>query len=341
MAEETGNKKKTAKAFGVDPSQIRSWIKNKEKIKEIAKTSPRKFTTHSGPKRSKQKSEVTPAMKSAFVTPLAVPSTSQRTATKSANHRTTLKMGSEATLVSLPASPFAARARMVIYDKGLDANGTVTVEGPDIIGGFRTEEMRAKFREVSPMGKVPVLLVGADKKEVIVESGVITEYLVEKYTNGRSYIPPTPLERARQRQIASLLDQYIEPYHFYMYRFVDEGVDRAKGVEQMHKGWDAIEYSLHETGPYVSGSHIGVGDAALWGCMPFYDFMLRAFFGWHPADKRPKLARWMEHMKKEENAAKVYDEVWDALQDWYDKGRWTKLGVKTLVEPSTLKLARV
>ncbi len=245
-------------------------------------------------------------------------------------------MSSEATLVSLPASPFAARARLLIYDKGLDTTGTVTIEDPEIIGGFRSEQMKATI----PTGKIPVLLLN-DGEEIIMESGVITEYLAEKYETGRSYLPETALERARQRQIASLLDQYIEPYHFYMYRYLNDDVDRAAGVRQMTKGWDAIEHALHATGPFVGGTHIGVGDAALWGCMPFYDFMLPAFFGWHPTEGRPKLRRWVQHMRAEKNATKVYDEVWDALQAWYDSGRWEKLGVKTLVDPRSLKLAQV
>ena len=46
-------------------------------------------------------------------------------------------------------------------------------------------------------------------------------------------------------------------------------------------------------------------------------------------------------MRTEKNATKVYDEVWDALQVWYDRARWEKLGVKTLVDPKSLKLAQV
>ena len=37
MAEETGNKKKTARIFNADPALIRRWRKNKEKIREYAK----------------------------------------------------------------------------------------------------------------------------------------------------------------------------------------------------------------------------------------------------------------------------------------------------------------
>ena len=40
MAEETGNIKKTAKKFNVDPAQIRTWLKNKEKIRDYAKKLP-------------------------------------------------------------------------------------------------------------------------------------------------------------------------------------------------------------------------------------------------------------------------------------------------------------
>ena len=58
MAEQTGNKKKTAREFNVDPAQIRRWLKNKEKIRKCAKNSSYFNTTRwseSGRQRTRRK----------------------------------------------------------------------------------------------------------------------------------------------------------------------------------------------------------------------------------------------------------------------------------------------
>lgn len=70
---------------------------------------------------------------------------------------------------------------------------------------------------------------------------------------------------------------------------------------------------------------------------PYADFMLPAFFGWSVREGRPKLNKWLKHMEREPNATRVYDEVWDALALWWKGGRWDKLGMEALVDPTTLR----
>lgn len=252
------------------------------------------------------------------------------TSRRASNISVSMAMPADLRLVSLPISPFAARARLMIYDGDLAVKIVTPAEE---FGGFKNDA----HNSANPLGKVPVLLSDTFLQPLF-ESGVISEYLAEK---SGTYLCESIEERTRQRLVASILDQYIVPYHHYMYKRQSEDSNniscRSEGIVNMEQGWTALESALHPDGPYVGGKNIGVGDAALWGCMPFYDFMLPAFFGKNPLDGRPKIKKWYAHMQKSKNAVKVYDEVWVALEGWWDGGRWTKLEMKAEINPKSLR----
>ena len=71
-------------------------------------------------------------------------------------------------LYSGDLSPFSARVRMQIYAKGIT---DIAIELPPHFG-------MPKFRETSPIGRIPVLDIDGD---LIPESDVIAEYLEEIY----------------------------------------------------------------------------------------------------------------------------------------------------------------
>ena len=88
------------------------------------------------------------------------------------------------TLVSFEMCPFVQRAAIVLAEKGV---------------AFRRRNIDLDnkpdwFLAISPLGKVPVLLVDG---EPLFESGVIVEY-IEETTEPRLH-PADPLERARHR----------------------------------------------------------------------------------------------------------------------------------------------
>jgi len=68
-----------------------------------------------------------------------------------------------------PISSYCQKALVAIYEKGLEFE-------PHIVA-LMDPEKRAEFREVYPMGKVPVLVVDGD--HLIPESSIIIEYLDE------------------------------------------------------------------------------------------------------------------------------------------------------------------
>lgn len=91
-------------------------------------------------------------------------------------------------LVSFDLCPYVQRAAIALLEKGV-AFERVNVDlsnKPDW------------FKKISPLGKVPLLIVGegADQK-VIFESAVIVEYLEE--ITGNPLHPADPLEKARHR----------------------------------------------------------------------------------------------------------------------------------------------
>lgn len=93
------------------------------------------------------------------------------------------------TLVSHHLCPYVQRAAIVLAEKGvpLERRYIDLANKPDW------------FRAISPLGKVPLLLVRRDGGEAtIFESAVICEYLEETQPGARLH-PADPLERAQHR----------------------------------------------------------------------------------------------------------------------------------------------
>lgn len=231
------------------------------------------------------------------------------------------------TVYGTPVSNYSARVRYLVRRKQLP-EGLVDFLPPAELGGLKADD----YLKLNPLGKMPAALVQKSdqgKQHCLYESSVICEYMAEVFdTNEPSFVPGTPEARAKARLIANILDIYVGPHHQFMYRKLEGGTDRDEGARNMLKGFDAIEQEMDEKGPYAVGTGLSIADCCLWGNWPFYDFMLPTFFGWTPTDGRPKLKAWLDHMRRESPAAKqVYTEVFEALQGWWDNGRWEKLGM--------------
>jgi glutathione S-transferase len=94
------------------------------------------------------------------------------------------KTVSKLTLVSFDLCPYVQRAAIALAEKGV-AFERIDVDLANKPGWFKA---------ISPLGKVPLLRVGA---EVLFESAVIVEYLEE--TQAPPLHPADPLTRARHR----------------------------------------------------------------------------------------------------------------------------------------------
>jgi glutathione S-transferase len=100
------------------------------------------------------------------------------------SRRQEMRMAAELTLISFDLCPFVQRSAILLAEKGVPFTRTTI----DI------DDKPAWFTAISPLGKVPVLLVG---EQPVFESAVIAEYLEE--TREPRLHPADPLEKARHR----------------------------------------------------------------------------------------------------------------------------------------------
>lgn len=148
-------------------------------------------------------------------------------------------------LISNDLCPYTQRAAIQLAEKGVSFTRTY-IDLADRPGWFR---------ELSPLGKVPVLRVG---ETALFESAVICEYL-EEAAPGRALHPSDPLERARHRGWIELSSSAIADV-FGMYMAPDESTFALKQGE-LRARLLRLETQLSQ-GPYFAGEQFHLVDAA-------------------------------------------------------------------------------
>jgi glutathione S-transferase len=148
------------------------------------------------------------------------------------------------TLISHNLCPYVQRSRIVLEEKSVphDLEFIDLASKPDW------------FLAVSPLGKVPVLLVD---DQPVFESAVIVEYL-DEITPG-SLHPADPLERARHRGWIAFASSTLDNIGG-LYNAVDEAAwERQRGrlVDKLQR----LDAAL-ASGPYFAGAAFSLVDAA-------------------------------------------------------------------------------
>lgn len=108
-------------------------------------------------------------------------------------------MSKKLTLISFPLCPYVQRSVIALEEKGVDYE----IEYIDLT------DKPDWFLEKSPLGKVPLLLVGED---VLFESAVIAEYIEEVYPEPRLH-PKDPLRKAKHRAWIELASTFNADLH--------------------------------------------------------------------------------------------------------------------------------
>ncbi|MDP3936764.1 MAG: glutathione S-transferase family protein, partial [Deltaproteobacteria bacterium] len=101
-------------------------------------------------------------------------------------------------LYSIALSPWARKARIALYEKGLTFEKISIPSKPD-----GTMDKPAEFLAANPRGKVPTLI---DDDTVVYESSLVLEYLDEAYPETPLY-PKDVKAKARCRQLVDAGDQ--------------------------------------------------------------------------------------------------------------------------------------
>jgi glutathione S-transferase len=193
---------------------------------------------------------------------------------------------------------------MQIYAKG------ITEINFDLDPSFR----QGKFSEVSPIGRIPALDIGAG--DIIPESEIIAEYLEEIYPEP-SMLGTDPRTRAEVRTVSRIADIYLMNNIFMalpqLSRKTRDDAIRDLFVAQITRGMGALERHIG-TGDFAVGNTMTIADCtlvpALWMChntVPNLDVP-------GPIDSTTKVAAYWKKIKQNEIAAKVLAEMDRGMQ---------------------------
>ena len=176
------------------------------------------------------------------------------------------------TLYNAARCPYAARARIVLAEKGIEFE-TVEIDLSD---------RPAWLYEKNPTGRVPV--IEEDGGDPIPESAVIMEFLEERYPEP-ALLPPDPADRAVARLLIFRDGDLTGPY--YALRREEDGAR-----ERLDAALGRFDALLGEQ-PYLSGAEYGLADIAL------VPWVLRArdMLGVE-LDGFPSLADWLARLEQ-------------------------------------------
>jgi glutathione S-transferase len=181
------------------------------------------------------------------------------------------------TLYNAARCPYAARARIVLAEKGLEFE-TVEIDLSD---------RPAWLYEKNPAGRVPV--IEEDGGDPLPESAVIIEFLEERYPEP-ALLPADPADRAFVRLLIFRDDELTSPY--YALRRGEDGATEA--FDAALGRFDAL---LAER-PYLSGAEFGLADIAL---VPWF-LRARDMLGVE-LDGYPSVSDWLARLEERPSIA--------------------------------------
>lgn len=151
-------------------------------------------------------------------------------------------------LISFDLCPYVERSRIVLAEKGIDYEQTFIDLGdkPDW------------FLEISPRGKVPVLLV--DERPVF-ESYVINE-LLEELCPEPSMMPGDPIERAESRSWIVFNNDVLMSHAATLW-FSDDEAATEEAEGKLREAFGRLDDTLAERdqGPFFAGADLNLVDA--------------------------------------------------------------------------------
>ena len=207
-------------------------------------------------------------------------------------------------LYSAALSPYAARARIAIYAKGLDIEIL-----PPAGGGLKSPEYLA----LNPIGKVPALVL-ADGS-VIPESDTIVEYLEDAFP-ARSLRPASAEDKAKARLLARVGDLYLMAHGGALFGQMNPATRDQAVVDaafaKLDESLGHLDRLLGE-GPYAVGDKLTTADCALAPMMFFMGMLARTFARPDFLTGHPKVAAYAAHLQSDPHVKKAYAEMQEAL----------------------------
>jgi glutathione S-transferase len=204
-------------------------------------------------------------------------------------------------LISHKLCPYVQRAVIALTEKG------VAFERFDIDLANKPDW----FLAISPLGKTPVLQVGAT---AIFESAVILEYLEE--TEAKPMHPADPLRRAEHRGWIEFGSSVLNDIAGF-YAAKDEATFKAK-ASQLETRFARLEARV-AAAPWVDGESFSLVDAVFAPVFRYFDVFDEIGDFAILADK-PKLARWRKSLAARPSVRSAVSADYPALlRDFIDR----------------------
>lgn len=181
-------------------------------------------------------------------------------------------------LISFKLCPFVQRSVITLLEKGVNYD----IEYIDLASKPQW------FLDISPFGKVPVLIV--DQDVVLFESAVINEYLDET-APGRRLHPDDALRRAHNRSWIEFGSALLgDQFRVGMMKTEDEARELLAGL---HDKLGRLEGQLGK-GPFFNGDELSLVDSAVAPFMQRARIMSEVDASVDPLQGWPKLRAWQE-----------------------------------------------
>lgn len=185
---------------------------------------------------------------------------------------------SQYTLISHHLCPYVQRAAIALQEKG------ILFERRNIDLANKPEW----FLKLSPLGKVPLLLV--DDDTVIFESSVIAEYINE--ISGGDLLATDPVRRARQRSwIEFASSALVNIGQFYN---APNETTFIAARESLANKWRTLEANIANN-DWFSGDQFSLVDAAFAPVFRYFD-VIEPLTGINFFEGLPKLRQWRENL---------------------------------------------
>jgi len=195
-------------------------------------------------------------------------------------------------------SNYFNKARIALLEKGIEFELDASCK----------PSQDAAFIARTPMGKVPFLEVDGG---TLIESDVICEYLEDAYPQ-KPLLPRDPLERARVRELVTILELHLELVVRRLYGFVFFGrpVDEAakQEVEKLlPRGLRALK-SRAKFAPYIAGAELTLADCAAAVHLPLVSLSTKLAYGRDVLEDMPQVKPYLKMLNERPAFRQVSDD---------------------------------
>lgn len=185
-------------------------------------------------------------------------------------------------LYSYKGCPFARRTRMTLAEKGLDFDLTE----------IDLKNKPANFAEISPYGKVPVLIHNDGR---LYESAIINQYIDETFPEP-PLLPSDPMQKAQARIWMDYCDSRFSNASWLYMQAGDDADKLATAREALHECFLFIEHEglrKLSDGPYWLGADLSLVDIQF---MPFFQRYVTAPGAAEIPAECTRLRAWLDLM---------------------------------------------